>query len=62
MLHPFLHLQREMEKVYRDMNKYFFFILSRSSRGYRFFLAEMDYISGEMLHPFLHLQREMEKV
>jgi len=44
------------------MNKYFFFIFSRSSSKYRFFLAEMDEISDEVLHPFLYLEGEMEKV
>jgi hypothetical protein len=34
LLHPFLQLEGEMEKVWRDINKYFFFILRRSSRRY----------------------------
>jgi hypothetical protein len=62
ILHPFLHLQAEMENIQRETDIYLFFILRGYSSRNHFFLAEMDETPGEMVHPFLHLQAEMENI
>jgi hypothetical protein len=54
ILHPFLHLQAEMENTYREKLD-FFFILRGCSRRNGYFPAEMLKILTEMVHPFLHL-------